>query len=307
MILKVDQEKRLENNVQQSSILNNSNEKTRNFSRQLFEPIPHTGTIKKVIQENKNRSQNENNESYFEEKQKGDASQLMIKHSYETDNDNDSDDKYKTPKTTSKGELPQSLVKQIQSSANNSPYLKELKLIEKSNKYYGAVKKDDLFYVGNYMLKLKDKNHIQLGKQNFPSSQGLINLLLMTNSRNYTQSDLEIYRQILQFTNAHRKGFNPINPIVRTEAHPKYKKIIKNIFPESTSGKGVSVNNKVLQTNYMLHNRLKNKINYIYWDNPNELVERLKLLVASKQAGHTGHDNEIISIIEELREANILT
>lgn len=45
---------------------------------------------------------------------------------------------------------------------------------------------------------------------------------------------------------------------------------------------------------------------YKYWDNPNELVERLHLLIASKSAGHSGHTNEIISIIEELQEANII-
>lgn len=44
----------------------------------------------------------------------------------------------------------------------------------------------------------------------------------------------------------------------------------------------------------------------MYWDDPNELVDRLRLLIASQSAGHTGHNNEIISIIEELREANII-
>lgn len=48
------------------------------------------------------------------------------------------------------------------------------------------------------------------------------------------------------------------------------------------------------------------KINYTYWDNPNELVDRLRLLVSSKSAGHTSHNNAIISIIEELQEANII-
>ncbi|KAK9681124.1 hypothetical protein QE152_g38561 [Popillia japonica] len=38
----------------------------------------------------------------------------------------------------------------------------------------------------------------------------------------------------------------------------------------------------------------------------NELVERLKLLIASQQAGHTGHNNEIASIIEELKEAGVI-
>jgi len=34
---------------------------------------------------------------------------------------------------------------------------------------------------------------------------------------------------------------------------------------------------------------------------PNELVDRLQLLEASRQAGHNAHNNEILSIIEELR------
>lgn len=45
---------------------------------------------------------------------------------------------------------------------------------------------------------------------------------------------------------------------------------------------------------------------YEYWDNPNELVERHRLLYASANAGHTGHENEMLSIIEELREAGII-
>lgn len=49
-----------------------------------------------------------------------------------------------------------------------------------------------------------------------------------------------------------------------------------------------------------------NKPNYVFWDNPNELVERLQLLIASESAGNTSHTNEITSIIEELREAQII-
>lgn len=45
---------------------------------------------------------------------------------------------------------------------------------------------------------------------------------------------------------------------------------------------------------------------YEYYDDPNELCDRLKLLVSSKAAGNTNHDQEINSIIEELRENNII-
>jgi len=48
------------------------------------------------------------------------------------------------------------------------------------------------------------------------------------------------------------------------------------------------------------------KPEYIYWDDPNELVERLRLLAAEYQAGNTAHSNEIMAILEELREADLI-
>jgi len=50
-----------------------------------------------------------------------------------------------------------------------------------------------------------------------------------------------------------------------------------------------------------------NKIDYVHWDDLNELVDHLRLLEASRQAGHNAHNNEILSIIEELREAGLIT
>ncbi|EGI69183.1 hypothetical protein G5I_02097 [Acromyrmex echinatior] len=49
-----------------------------------------------------------------------------------------------------------------------------------------------------------------------------------------------------------------------------------------------------------------NKIDYVHWDDLNELVDRLRLLEASRQTGHNAHDNEILLIIEELREADFI-
>jgi len=45
------------------------------------------------------------------------------------------------------------------------------------------------------------------------------------------------------------------------------------------------------------------KHNIIYWNKPNELVDRLHLLYSSLAAGNTGVRNRIISICEELVEA----
>ena len=53
-------------------------------------------------------------------------------------------------------------------------------------------------------------------------------------------------------------------------------------------------------------NLSKKKLDYVYYDNLNEIIDRLRLLTASQMAGHTGHNNEINSILEELREARII-
>lgn len=45
---------------------------------------------------------------------------------------------------------------------------------------------------------------------------------------------------------------------------------------------------------------------YRYWDDPNELCGRLRLLIFSKQVGNTELDSEIISTLEELQEAGFI-
>ena len=64
---------------------------------------------------------------------------------------------------------------------------------------------------------------------------------------------------------------------------------------------GTGINKRVDLPRTLILN--DNKIDYIHWDDPNEIVDRLRLLEASHQASHNGHDNEII---EELREASLI-
>jgi len=44
-------------------------------------------------------------------------------------------------------------------------------------------------------------------------------------------------------------------------------------------------------------------LDYVHWNDPNKLVDRMRLLEASRQADYNAYDNEMLSIIEELREA----
>ena len=87
---------------------------------------------------------------------------------------------------------------------------------------------------------------------------------------------------------------------LRPDNSMKYNKYLKNhlhFFSTSPhSGHGLSRN--MISSN--------NKIDYLYWDDPNELIDRLRLLIGEREAGNNSLQNEIQAIIEELREAKII-
>lgn len=124
-------------------------------------------------------------------------------------------------------------------------------------------------------------------KINFPGSNGLLQLLFGKDPIGYEREDEDSYGKILKFTNVHRRDFDPSKPM-KSNSGRKYKTIIKKL------GKGM-----MMQYN-------DKPIEYRYWDSVTELVDRLCLLHASKQAGNTSNDNEIEAIVEELREAGII-
>lgn len=70
-------------------------------------------------------------------------------------------------------------------------------------------------------------------------------------------------------------------------------------------GKGIKTYNDSIDFNFIPYN-INNRIIYEYFDDPNELCDRLRLLVSSRMAGNTNHMQEINSIVEELRELDCI-
>lgn len=91
------------------------------------------------------------------------------------------------------------------------------------------------------------------------------------------------YKKI-SFNSKYDDFLKKLNP-----AHPK---------PSDLKGRGLPT--------FMIARAQESPLDYKYWDDPNELVDRLRLLVAERSAGNNNHDNEIMAIIEELREAKII-
>lgn len=119
-----------------------------------------------------------------------------------------------------------------------------------------------------------------------------------------SEEDKRNYKILLLETNAHRREFNPNEPI-KSNKDMKYLYIMKPLIKLSkqrlSSDEGCSYGHGLPTMK-----NVKRDVSYVYCDDPNESVERLKLLIASRDAGNTGLDDEIIAIIEELRESGLV-
>ncbi|GBP03667.1 hypothetical protein EVAR_68844_1 [Eumeta japonica] len=196
-------------------------------------------------------------------------------------------------------------------TSNTEDSFSNLSLLEVRNELdtnYGPHKDlNNKWKFGNSHIDF-DQDKIQVGGQIWALTPGLFSLMFHKTPRNYDKSELEIYKKILTSTNAYRRDYKPDGQIKGTKAY-KYKHIIQKLFKEEKQKKSPESVLHAPKANYLGGGTMQlnpHKPNYIYWDDPNELVDRLRLLIASQAAGHSNHNNEIVSIIEELREANII-
>lgn len=151
--------------------------------------------------------------------------------------------------------------------------------------------------------------YIRIGRDQFKRTLGINELLFQKEPdlSLITSDDMANYKLMLLETNVHRRDYDSEKPI-RSNRGQKYMKIIKPLFQmrKLSSSTGSSQPDLYQGKGLPTMKKWKKNVDYVYWDDPNELIDRLKLLIASREAGNTGLDNEIISVIEELRESGII-
>ncbi|KYM95372.1 hypothetical protein ALC62_13986 [Cyphomyrmex costatus] len=186
------------------------------------------------------------------------------------------------------------------------PYLKVVLSDKKAvniDVVYGIYFSDEGTMLGDKRITLSKNDDIIIDGQRYDGTPGLYELIFMKfpNESICTDDDIQTYKSILLTTNAYRRGHNAGNQVLGNKGH-KYKNIIAPLVLGKKVGTGIKKKFDLPCAMSLTDNR----IDYVHWDDPNELVDRLRLLEASRQAGHNGHDNEILSIIEELREAGLI-
>ena len=143
------------------------------------------------------------------------------------------------------------------------------------------------FYIGDKQVVIED-NNIIVGDKEYEGTPGLWELIVSQkpNEEIIMRRDLENYENLLYKTNS---LYNKNDP---TQKRPK------------GNYKGDAWN----KVNNFWYNREKYDGTGIVVipSDPNALLERLDLLLASQDAGHTGVSNELVSICDELKRQGII-
>ena len=149
---------------------------------------------------------------------------------------------------------------------------------------FGIRNEEGLYYVGDKQATIVNNNTIVDGEK-FRGTPGLWELIMSKNPEDFTKEDYENYAKLMVKTNALYRNYDPNNPNPRSSKSDKWN-LIRLIWAKrgEYEGKGVVV----------------------IPSDPNALLERLDLLLASQEAGHTGVGNELVSICDELKRQGVL-
>lgn len=173
---------------------------------------------------------------------------------------------------------------------------------------YGPRFDGSVLKIGDKLLQFDEDGQIRIDDRTYGDSEGLYELIFMkTPDRTlYDEQDLLRYKDILIRTSAHKRNYLYRGNINRNTSH-KYKLVIADLFPPSQQQQQQQQQRRKPSSGTGLLTKSLAARDTVYWDDPNELVERLRVLVASAEAGNNGVKNEILNILEELREAGLIS
>ena len=156
---------------------------------------------------------------------------------------------------------------------------------------FGIRKEGKHHYIGNKHVIITEDDDIVIKESGdrFLGTKGLWELITSKTPKkdSYDEHDYMNYERLMVKTNALHRDYDPTNPLPRGSKSNKWKNILAPIW----------------------HTREKyyeGKGTVIMSSDPNALLERLDLLLASQKAGNTGVGNELVSICDELKRQGVL-
>ena len=175
--------------------------------------------------------------------------------------------------------------------ALKKPYTKEVIDLN-----FGLYDKDGKFYIGDKPAVIKDNNIIVDGNE-YLGTPGLWELILSKDPQKiFNDDDFKNYEDLLRRPNAIYRKNNPNqNHAKGNYQGSKWENLVKPIWEDIKAEKEFREGTKKGK-------KTKGKgVTVVIPSDPNALLERLDLLLAGQEAGHTGVRNELVSICDELK------
>ena len=166
------------------------------------------------------------------------------------------------------------------------------------DKTFGIRKEEGHHYIGNKHVII-DNNDIVIREngERFKGTHGLWELITSIDPKEYSDQDYDDYHDLMIMTNALHRNNDEGNPNPKSSRSYKWVNILSPIW---------------FRKKGFLYKPPKGKEGYkgegvvVIPSDPNALLERLDLLLASQEAGHTGVGNELVSICDELKRQGVL-
>ena len=155
-------------------------------------------------------------------------------------------------------------------------------------------------------------NNLIVDNDEYIGTPGLWELIIAKepDKKIYTPEDKKVYEELVLKTNVLHRNDDPTNPKPRGSNSNKWKDILSPLWWKS---KGFSEKDaELMSKNKNYRNELLMKMKkgeykgsgvIVISSDPNALIERLDLLLASKNAGHV--ENELVSIYDELKRQGV--
>ena len=181
---------------------------------------------------------------------------------------------------------------------------------------FGIRKEKGHHYIGNQHVIVKDNDIIiKKNGERFEGTPGLWELITSRDPVNFDKEDKDEYERLMVKTNTLHRYDNPRNPHPKANRSDKWKYILGPTWYKKQGFSEEDAFRMTKDKNY--RKRLIKKMHKIKYEyegegvvvipsNPNALLERLDLLLASQEAGHTGVRNELVSICDELKRQGVL-
>ena len=148
------------------------------------------------------------------------------------------------------------------------------------DKVFGIYSVDNKFYIGNKEIEF-DHDDIIVDGSRFKGTEGLWDLIVNRNPSHFEDDDYNDYVRLMKQTHAIHQDNDPNNKRPKSSTSKKWKEIIKPVWLalKGTTGNGL---------------------------NPEDLIDRFDLLMASKEAGNTGVTDELKEIADRLYNENVI-